>query len=81
MGALILKWLKSVFFQNWKLVAGAFGALVIYAKGRSDKKKQEEIKTLKKDLKMSEDIRNVEINTDRDSSLKRLSDGGFVRKD
>lgn len=73
--------LSSVSTQMWLLVAGAFGVLAIYAKGRKDQSNKEELKEIQEDLETMKRIQNVEINTDRDASLERLYKSGHVRKD
>jgi F0F1-type ATP synthase membrane subunit b/b' len=63
------------------LVAGAFGVLVIRARGKEDQKKEEKIQDLQEDLETIKRIQNVEINTDRAAALERLRSSGHVRKD
>lgn len=73
--------LLSVSTQMWLLVAGAFGALVIYAKWRKDQSNKEELKEIQEDLETIKRIQNVEISTDRDAATERLRKSGHVRKD
>ena len=73
--------ISSVSTQVWLLVAGVFGALAIYAKGKKDQKKETELEEIQEDLETMKRIQNVEINTDRDAALERLRKSGHVRKD
>ena len=77
------KWITPASIQIWLLVAGAFGVLVLVVKMllmylRLVKR---ENKALESEVKRAERIQNVEINTNRDDSLRRLRKHKSVRPD
>ncbi len=80
---LALKWINLALSQTWLLVAGAFGALVLYAKlmGSKAQSLKTKNKTLDTELKKAERIQNVKTTSTRDDALERLSKHGDVRKD
>ena len=71
--------ISSVSTQMWLLVAGAFGVLAIYAKGRSDQKKSQKLDQVQEDLETMKRIQNVKVNTDVNDALKRLQSNGDLR--
>lgn len=76
---MMLNWITRVLSPIWFLVAGAFGALAIYAKGRQDLKNKIETKTLEDKIEKLENLRNVEISTSKSDALDRLRKHGDVR--
>jgi hypothetical protein len=75
----ILKWITPAWFRMWPLVAGAFGVLALYAKGRQDQKTKQQNKDLKQDLETLKRVQNVKTNTDVNASLDRLRRNGDLR--
>jgi len=81
--SLISKWIIPASTQIWLLVAGAFGVLLLIVKGQSNKigKQKLENKNLEAEVQKAERLQDVQINTDRDAALGRLSEHGSIRKD
>lgn len=80
---LFKSWILPASSQIWLLVAGAFGVLALVVKtmaGTIGRQKMKN-KTLEAEVKKAERIQNVEVNTNRDDALDRLSKHGSVRKD
>ena len=75
----ILKWITPAWYRMWPLVAGAFGVLVIYVKGRTDQKKSQKLDQVQEDLETMKRIQNVKVNTDVNDALKRLHSNGDLR--
>jgi len=75
----ILKWIGLASSQMWLLVAGAFGVLALYGKGRLDQKKDQKLETLEEDLETIKRIQNVKVNTTRDAAVERLRTNGDLR--
>ena len=71
--------LSSVTTQKWLLVAGAFGAILLYGKGRQDQKNKQKQEELQEDLETIKRIQNVKVNTSRDAATERLRQGGHLR--
>jgi predicted SpoU family rRNA methylase len=63
----------------WFLVAGAFGAFLIYVKGKKDQKKETELEGVQEDLEGLKRLKDVKTNTDVDSALERLQSNGKLR--
>ncbi len=78
---LLSKWILPVSYQIWLLVAGVFGVLVLAVKllGKSLIKERLKNESLESEVKRAERIQNVEINVDRDESLKRHRMRGTLR--
>ncbi len=78
-GKWILSLVTRVSSQMWFLVAGAFGAFLIYAKGKKDQKKETELEEVQEDLEGLKRLKDVKTNTDVDSALERLQSNGKLR--
>jgi hypothetical protein len=79
MWSFVTKWVGFASSQMWLLVVGAFGVLLLYAKGRQDATVEFKTKRLKTELKERRVIDETPINTDRDAALKRLRSNSGLR--
>jgi parvulin-like peptidyl-prolyl isomerase len=63
----------------WLPVAVAFGAFLLYVKGKKDAEVSFKTSRLKQELKERRVIDETVVNTDRDAAIKRLQSNGGLR--